>query len=98
MEKGEGEEPGGDGDGEGGGGVELDKDIEALRAGMPDRGLWLAGEHTAPFVALGTVTGAWWSGEGVARRIAAAYGFGSAQGQGQGQEQEQEQGDGGAGL
>ncbi|MCJ1365539.1 hypothetical protein MMC16_004662 [Acarospora aff. strigata] len=54
--------------------VELDKDIEALRAGMPERGVWLAGEHTAPFVALGTVTGAWWSGEGVGRRIVAAYG------------------------
>jgi len=81
-----------DGDGDGGGGVELDKDIEALRAGMPDRGVWLAGEHTAPFVALGTVTGAWWSGEGVAMRIAAAYGVGSGQRQGQ------EQGDGGAGL
>ena len=41
---------------------------------MPERGVWLAGEHTAPFVALGTVTGAWWSGEGVGRRIVAAYG------------------------
>lgn len=76
--------------------MELDKDIEALRAGMPDRGVWLAGEHTAPFVALGTVTGAWWSGEAVARRIAAAYGLGPGSGQGQGQGQEQ--GDGGAGL
>lgn len=61
-------------------GVELDGDIEALRAGMPERGVWLAGEHTAPFVALGTVTGAWWSGDGVARRIVAAYGYGSDQG------------------
>lgn len=68
-------------------GLELDEDIEALRAGMPDRGVWLAGEHTAPFVALGTVTGAWWSGEGVGRRIVAAYGFGSGSGQ-SGQEQE----------
>ncbi|KAL8824831.1 MAG: hypothetical protein Q9170_008024, partial [Blastenia crenularia] len=49
--------------------VELDKDIEALRYGVPDRRLWFAGEHTSPFVALGTVTGAWWSGEKVARRI-----------------------------
>jgi len=54
--------------------VELDKDIGALRAGLPERGVWLAGEHTAPFVALGTVTGAWWSGEGVGRRIVSAYG------------------------
>jgi len=69
--------------------VEFDKDIEALRAGMPERGVWLAGEHTAPFVALGTVTGAWWSGEGVARRIVAAYGYGSDPGK------EQVNGDGG---
>ena len=48
----------------------LDKDIEALRHGLPERGLWLAGEHTAPFIALGTVTGAYWSGEAVGKRIA----------------------------
>ena len=57
--------------------VRLDKDIEMLREGCPDRGLWLAGEHTAPFVALGTVTGAYWSGEAIGRRIAAAYGVGT---------------------
>lgn len=55
--------------------VQLDKDIEALREGMPDRGIWFAGEHTAPFVASGTVTGAYWAGEGVARRIGIKYGF-----------------------
>ena len=38
-------------------GVELDQDIKALRWGMPERGVWFAGEHTSPFVALGTVTG-----------------------------------------
>lgn len=54
--------------------MELDKDIEALREGAPERRLWFAGEHTAPFIALGTVTGAWWSGEGVAKRILSAYG------------------------
>ncbi|KAF2122773.1 hypothetical protein BDV96DRAFT_482125 [Lophiotrema nucula] len=53
-----------------------DQDIEVMRRGVPERGLWLAGEHTAPFVALGTVTGAWWAGEGVARRILKAYGLG----------------------
>jgi len=42
---------------------------------MPGRGVWLAGEHTAPFVALGTVTGAYWAGDGVARRIGRAYGL-----------------------
>ncbi|RMZ76262.1 hypothetical protein DV737_g4878, partial [Chaetothyriales sp. CBS 132003] len=50
-----------------------DQDIEEMRhsGGLWERqgGLWLAGEHTAPFVALGTTTGAWWSGEAVARRI-----------------------------
>jgi hypothetical protein len=46
-----------------------DEDVEVMRKGMPERGIWLAGEHTAPFVALGTVTGAYWSGESVAKRI-----------------------------
>ncbi|KAM4057731.1 flavin containing amine oxidoreductase [Hirsutella rhossiliensis] len=53
---------------------EGDADIETMRKGLPDRGLWFAGEHTAPFVALGTATGAYWSGESVGRRIAEAYG------------------------
>ncbi|MCJ1230922.1 hypothetical protein MMC12_007596 [Toensbergia leucococca] len=57
--------------------VRLDADIEVLREGCPDRGLWLAGEHTAPFVALGTVTGAYWSGEAVGGRVAACYGLGA---------------------
>ncbi|KAI0152888.1 FAD/NAD(P)-binding domain-containing protein [Xylariaceae sp. FL1272] len=52
---------------------EGDKDIEVMREGLPERGLWLAGEHTAPFIALGTVTGAYWSGESVGKRIAQAY-------------------------
>lgn len=50
-----------------------DKDIEAMREGMPDRGIWFAGEHTSPFVALGTTTGAYWSGERVAERIMERY-------------------------
>jgi hypothetical protein len=50
--------------------------IEVLRAGCPERRIWFAGEHTAPFVALGTVTGAYWSGEGVARRIGHVYSVG----------------------
>lgn len=52
---------------------EGDVDIKTMREGLPNRGLWLAGEHTAPFVALGTATGAYWSGESVAKRIAQAY-------------------------
>ncbi|KAK5135867.1 hypothetical protein LTR08_004516 [Meristemomyces frigidus] len=51
------------------------EDVEVMRHGMPERGVWFAGEHTAPFVALGTSTGAYWSGEGVAKRIVAAYGL-----------------------
>ena len=39
-----------------------------------DRGIWFAGEATAPFVALGTVTGAYLSGEIVAKKIASLYG------------------------
>jgi hypothetical protein len=50
-----------------------DEDIEIMRHGMPDRSIWLAGEHTAPFVALGTSTGAYWSGQRVAERIIEAY-------------------------
>lgn len=53
---------------------EGDMGVETMREGLPDRGLWFAGEHTAPFVALGTATGAYWSGESVGRRIAEAYG------------------------
>jgi len=52
-----------------------DEDVETLRRGVPERGVWLAGEHCAPFVALGTVTGAYWSGEGVAKRVLQAYGL-----------------------
>jgi hypothetical protein len=40
-----------------------------------DAKLWICGEHTSPFVALGTVTGAYWSGETVGRRILSAYGI-----------------------
>lgn len=46
-----------------------DKHIETMSHGMPERGIWIAGEHTAPFIALGTTTGAYWSGEAVAERI-----------------------------
>ncbi|CAO2651974.1 Nn.00g002570.m01.CDS01 [Neocucurbitaria sp. VM-36] len=33
-----------------------DEDIEVMRRGLPERGLWLAGEHTSPFVALATLS------------------------------------------
>ena len=53
---------------------EGDKYIEVMREGLPDRGLWFAGEHTSPFVALGTISGAYMSGEAVAKRIVETYG------------------------
>lgn len=55
--------------------VQLDDDIRAMRAGLPERGVWFAGEHMAPFVALGTSTGAYWSGESVGVRILVANGL-----------------------
>ncbi|KAH7050245.1 hypothetical protein B0J12DRAFT_573396 [Macrophomina phaseolina] len=66
---------------------EGDVDIEVLRRGMPERRVWFAGEHTASFLALGTVTGAYWSGEGVGRALAWAYGAGVG-GKGEGKEVE----------
>ncbi|KAF2197221.1 amine oxidase [Delitschia confertaspora ATCC 74209] len=57
-----------------------DEDVEVMRRGCPERGVWFAGEHTAPFVALGTVTGAWWAGEGVGRKVLAGYGLGKREG------------------
>jgi hypothetical protein len=54
-----------------------DQDIECMRnaGGLTEKGLWMAGEHTAPWIALGTTTGAWWSGEAVAKRICQQYGI-----------------------
>jgi len=49
-------------------------DVETLRAGCPDRRLWFAGEHTAPFHEMGTATGAYLSGEAVAERVVDALG------------------------
>ena len=50
--------------------------FEDLREGMgQDRGIWFAGEHTSPPGGLGTVTGAYWSGEGVAKRVARRHGI-----------------------
>jgi len=53
--------------------VKLEEDLRVLRRGMPERGVWFAGEHTAPFVALGTLTGAYWSGEVAGVRILRAH-------------------------
>lgn len=50
-----------------------DEAIRTMRQAVADKGLWLAGEHTAPFVALGTATGAYWSGQDVANRVIDTY-------------------------
>lgn len=55
--------------------VELDEEVSTMRRGMPERGIWLAGEHVAPFVGLGTSTGAYWSGEMAAMRVLGANGL-----------------------
>ncbi|KAL8895926.1 MAG: hypothetical protein Q9207_007949 [Kuettlingeria erythrocarpa] len=48
--------------------------FQALREGMgEDRGIWFAGEHTSPPGGLGTVTGAYWSGEEAAKRVGSGY-------------------------
>lgn len=49
------------------------ENVKTMRHGIPELGLWLAGEHTAPYVALGTTTGAYLSGEAVAGRIVKKY-------------------------
>ncbi|KAK4207531.1 amine oxidase [Rhypophila decipiens] len=50
--------------------------FETLREGMgKERGIWFAGEHTSPLGGLGTVTGAYWSGEEAAKRVAAHHGL-----------------------
>lgn len=52
---------------------DADADVEAIRNGVPERRLWFAGEHTAPFDELGTAAGAYLSGEDVAERILELY-------------------------
>jgi hypothetical protein len=62
----------------GGKGVKLEEDLRILRWGIPERGVWFAGEHTAPFVGLGTLTGAYWSGEAAAVRVLRVRGLAPA--------------------
>jgi hypothetical protein len=50
-----------------------DKHIQTIQHGMPDRGIWIAGEHGSPFDLLGTVAGAYVAGEKVAERIIEKY-------------------------
>ncbi|KAI9783789.1 MAG: hypothetical protein M1839_003125 [Geoglossum umbratile] len=44
------------------------RDVETLQIGLPERRLWFAGEHTAP-LHIGTATGAYLSGEEVAKKV-----------------------------
>ena len=48
-------------------------DLETLRNGMPDRGVWIAGEHSAPVLGLGSVSGAYWSGERAAEQVIESF-------------------------
>ncbi|KAL1852667.1 hypothetical protein Plec18167_007762 [Paecilomyces lecythidis] len=51
------------------------RDVDTLRYGCPERGIWFAGEHTAPSLHMGTATGAYIAGEDVAKRIIELYGM-----------------------
>jgi monoamine oxidase len=58
------------------------KAVNILRKGMgKERNIWFAGEHTAPDIALGTIVGAYWSGERVARSIREIYGTRATEGE-----------------
>jgi monoamine oxidase len=50
-----------------------DKHVEALQLGLPDRRVWFAGEHVAPMEEMGTVAGAYLSGERAAERVMQQY-------------------------
>lgn len=50
-----------------------ERDIEVFREGLRDRGIWFAGEHTAPVLGLGSVSGAYWSGEIAAQKVVESY-------------------------
>jgi monoamine oxidase len=50
-----------------------DRHIQCLQDGMPERGIWFAGEHAAPIEERGTVGGAWLSGEIAAQKIVAKH-------------------------
>ncbi|KKY27629.1 putative flavin containing amine oxidase [Phaeomoniella chlamydospora] len=56
----------------------LDQDIVTIREARGtglEKGIWFAGEHTSPFIALGTTTGAYWAGEAVAKRLCKLWGL-----------------------
>lgn len=49
------------------------EDIEALRAGIPEQKIWFGGEHTAPVLGLGSVSGAYWSGGDAAEKLIESF-------------------------
>jgi len=46
--------------------------VERIRIGCPERWIWFAGEHAAPEEEMGTVAGAYLSGEAAARKVVEA--------------------------
>lgn len=54
---------------------DADKHIKRIQKGMPDRGIWIAGEHASPFEELGTAAGAYMSGDRAAGWILEKYGM-----------------------
>jgi monoamine oxidase len=50
-----------------------DRHIQTLQDGMPERGIWFAGEHAAPIEERGTVGGAYMSAEIAAAKIVAKH-------------------------
>ncbi|KAI5820372.1 hypothetical protein BZA77DRAFT_105517 [Pyronema omphalodes] len=50
-----------------------EEDIEVLRKGVKERRVWFAGEHTAPVLGLGSVSGAYWSGERAAGLVVECF-------------------------
>lgn len=51
------------------------KDIKRFQEGWKEGKIWFAGEHTAPLMGLGCVSGAYWSGEIAARKVLKSFGI-----------------------
>ncbi|EPS44858.1 hypothetical protein H072_1195 [Dactylellina haptotyla CBS 200.50] len=51
------------------------EDIKVIREGVPGQRLWFCGEHTAPLLGLASVSGAYWAGEGTARKCLVEFGM-----------------------
>ncbi|KAK6502762.1 hypothetical protein TWF481_007809 [Arthrobotrys musiformis] len=51
------------------------QDVKVIGEGVGERRLWFCGEHTAPLLGLASVSGAYWAGEGAAKRCLASFGM-----------------------